>query len=128
MPAGVFDGLTALTQLFLHNNIVNPLPLTVSLKQVAEGEFKATAHTGAPFVVVLPLTVTDGTIDGTATTITVPIGNVESGSRTVTRTTGTTAAVTVTIGTLPGLPTNHTGYALTKSSDLPLKVISEHVK
>ena len=43
----------------------------------------------------------------------------------MTRTTGTTAAVTVTIGTLPGLPTNHTGYALTKSSDLPLKVISD---
>ena len=125
LPAGVFEGLTALTTLYLNNNIVNPLPLTVSLKQVAEGEFKATAHTGAPFVVVLPVTVTDGTIDGTATTITVPIGNVESGSLTVTRTTGTTAAVTVTIGTLPGLPTNHTGYALTKSSDLPLKVISE---
>ena len=125
LPAGVFDSLTALTQLFLHNNTVNPLPLTVSLKQVAEGEFKATAHTGAPFAVVLPVTVTDGTLDGTIATITVPIGNVESGSRTVTRTTGTTAAVTVTIGTLPGLPTNHTGYALTKSSDLPLKVISE---
>ena len=125
LPAGVFEGLTALTTLYLNNNVVNPLPLTVSLKQVAEGEFKATAHTGAPFAVVLPVTVTDGTLDGTIATITVPIGNVESGSRTVTRTTGTTAAVTVTIGTLPGLPTNHTGYALTKSSDLPLKVISE---
>ena len=30
----------------------------------------------------------------------------------------------MTIGTLPGLPSDHTGYALSKSSDLPLKVIS----
>jgi hypothetical protein len=74
---------------------------------------------------VLPVTVTNGTLDGTATTITVPTGNVESGSLTVTRTIGTTATVTVNIGTLPGLPANHQGYALTKSSDLPLKVISE---
>ena len=125
LPAGVFDGLTALTRLFLNNNTVNPLPLTVSLKQVAEGEFKATAHTGAPFEMVLPVTVTNGSIDGTATTITVPIGNVESESLTVTRTTGTTATVTVNIGTLPGLPSDHTGYALSKSSDLPLKVISD---
>ena len=125
LPAGVFDGLTAFTRLFLNNNTVNPLPLTVSLKQVAEGEFKATAHTGAPFGIVLPVTVTNGTINGGATTITVPTGNVESGSLTVTRTIGTTATVTVTIGTLPGLPANHTGYALSKSSDLPLKVISD---
>ena len=125
LPAGVFEGLTALTTLYLNDNTVHPLPLTVSLKQVAEGEFKATAHTGAPFAMVLPVTVTNGSIDGTATTITIPIGNVESGSLTVTRTPGTTAAVTVNIGTLPGLPSNHQGYALSKSSDLPLTVISD---
>jgi hypothetical protein len=125
LPAGVFEGLTALTRLYLNNNTVNPLPLTVSLKQVAEGEFKATVHTGAPFKMELPLTVTNGTTDGGATTITIPIGNVESGSLTVSRTTGTTAAVTVTIGTLPDPPSDHFGYELTKSSDLPLTVISE---
>ena len=125
LPAGVFEGLTALTTLYLNGNTVDPLPLTVSLKQVAEGEFKATAHTGAPFEMVLPVTVTNGTLDNSATTITIPIGNVESGSLTVTRTTGTTAAVTVDIGTLPGLPANHQGYALVKSTDLPLQVISE---
>ena len=125
LPAGVFEGLTALTTLNLNNNTVNPLPLTVSLKQVAEGEFKATAHTGAPFGMVLPVTVTNGTLDGGATTITIPIGSVESESLTVTRTIGTTVAVTVTIGTLPGLPSGHQGYALSKSSDLPLTVISE---
>ena len=38
------------------------------------------------------------------------------------RTTGTTAAVTVDIGTLPGRPTGHGGYALVKSTDLPLEV------
>ena len=125
LTAGVFEGLTALETLYLNGNTVDPLPLTVSLKQVAEGEFKATAHTGAPFEMVLPVTVTNGSIDGGATTITIPIGSVESESLTVTRTTGTTAAVTVDIGTLPGLPANHQGYTLTKSNDLPLKVISD---
>ena len=42
----------------------------------------------------------------------------------VTRTAGTTAAVTVNIGTLPGLPRQHKGYKFVKSADLPLEVIS----
>ena len=50
----------------------------------------------------------------------------------MTRTSGTTAAVTVDIGTLPGIPTDvdwrgfrfHEGYALVKSSDLPLEILS----
>ena len=73
---------------------------------------------------VLPLTVANGTIDGGATTLTIPAGSLESQPLTVTRTSGTTAAVTVDIGTLPGLPANHQGYALVKSADLPLEVIS----
>ena len=36
------------------------------------------------------------------------------------RTPGTADAVNVDIGTLPGLPTGHDGYALVKSGDLPL--------
>ena len=125
LPAEVFKGLTALTELYLSENTVDPLPVTVSLKKGAEGAFKATAHTGAPFAIALPVTVTSGTLDGDATTITVPIGDVESDPLTVTRTAGTTAAVTVDIGTLPDLPSDHQGYALVKSADLPLEIFED---
>ena len=123
LPDGIFEGLTALTQLRLGGNSVAPLPLTVSLEVVAEGQFKAVAPTGAPFEIVLPLIVTgNGSISGGATTITIPKGSVESRTLTVTRTSGTTLAVTADIGTLPGLPRGHYGYALVKSTDLPLEI------
>ena len=124
LPAGVFDGLTALTTLELHNNTLDPLPLTVSLQKVADGQFKAVAPTGAPFEIVLPLIVTNGSINSGATPLTIPAGNVESEPLTVTRTVGTTADVTVDIGTLPRPPSGHTGYALVKSPDLPLEIFS----
>ncbi len=122
LPSGIFSNLTALEKLYLNNNEVSPLPLTVSLEKVAEGQFKATAPTGAPFEIVLPLTITNGSISGGASNIIISAGSVESPSLTVSRTTGTTAAVTVDIGTLPGRPTGHGGYALVKSTGLPLEV------
>ena len=74
---------------------------------------------------MLPANVVNGTISGSATTLTIPQGEVESASLTVTRTTGTTAAVTVDIGNpLPGLPAQHQGYALTRSVGLPLQIIA----
>ena len=124
LPAGIFDNLNTLTGLDLGSNSVNPLPLTVSLEKVGEGQFKATAPAGAPFDIVLPLRIVDGTITGGANSITIRTGRVESDVVTVTRTPGTTSTVTVDIGTLPGLPANHIGYALVKSADLPLEVIS----
>ena len=123
LPAGVFDGLTVLTTLSLGHNTVNPLPLTVSLQKVADGQFKAVAPAGAPFELVLPLTVTNGNINSGATSLTIPAGSAESDALTVIRTAGTTTAVTVDIGTLPSLPSGHTGYELVKSADLPLEVI-----
>ncbi len=122
LPDGLFEGLTSLTELRLGGNPVDPLPLNVSLEKVGTNQFKAVAPAGAPFDVVLPLSVTNGSISGAATTITIPRGSVESQPLTVTRTSGTTAAVTVNIGTLPGLPNGHFGYALVKSSDLPLEI------
>ena len=124
LPAGIFDGLNVLTLLNLLNNSVDPLPLAVSLEKIGEDQFKAVAPTGAPFDIVLPLRVANGSISGGTTTITIPIGSVESAPLTVTRTPGTTFAVTVDIGTLPGVPrSGHGGYALVKSADLPLAVI-----
>ena len=125
LPDGLFDGLSSLATLYLYGNSVDPLPLTVSLEKVGADQVKAVAPVGAPFDMVLPLTVANGDISGGATTITIPAGSVESQLLTVTRTPGTTAAVTVDIGTLPGLPANHSGYALVKSTDLPLEVIGE---
>ena len=124
LPEGVFRGLTASTWLWLQGNRVDPLPLTVSLEKVGVNQFKASVPAGAPFTIVLPLRVANGTISGGVSTLTIPQGSVESGRLTVTRTPGTTAAVTVDIGTLPGLPTNHQGYQLVKSTDLPLEIFS----
>ena len=122
LPDGIFEGLTGLTTLRLGGNAVDPLPINISLEKTGEGQFKAVAPTGAPFDIVLSLSVTNGSIDGGATTLTIPAGSVESEPLTVTRTPGATLAFTVDIGSLPGLPSNHTGYALDKSGDLPLKV------
>ena len=124
LPEGIFGGLTSLTTIRLSRNTVDPLPFTVSLKKVADGQFKAIAPAGALFDIVLPITVTNGSVTGGATTATIPHGGVESSTLTVTRTTGTTAHVTVNIGTLPSLPRNHYGYSLVKSDTLPLTIIS----
>ncbi|MDE0468378.1 MAG: cadherin domain-containing protein, partial [Candidatus Poribacteria bacterium] len=123
LPSGIFAGMS-LTTIKLGRNTVDPLPLTVSLEQVTEGVFKAVAPTGALFNIVLPITVTNGSITGGATTLTIPRGSVESSTLTVTPTAGTTADVTVDIGTLPSIPSGHNGYVLVKSGNLPLTVTS----
>ena len=106
LPAGIFAGLTELTTLRLHGNAVDPLPLPVSLEAVGNGTFKAVASTGAPFDIVLPLVVSNGSLTTGATTVTISTGQVESAVLTVNRTPGTSGAVTVNIGVLPGIPTD----------------------
>ena len=129
LPAGVFRGLTRLTLLRLQANRVDPMPLTVSLEKVGVNQFKATAPAGAPFAIVLPVSVANGSISSGVTTLTIPQGEVESASLTVTRTPSTTAAVTVDIGNpLPGLPAQHQGYELVKSANLPLTVITDIIE
>ena len=123
LPDGVFSGLTELEALILAGNTVDPLPITVSLESLASGLFRAKAHTGAPFEMTLPLQVVNGTIGSGASSIEIPQGSIQSAILTVSRTAGTTAAVTVDIGTLPDLPSYDNGYALVKSTDLPLEAI-----
>ena len=131
LPAGTFNGLTALVAVWAGGNTVSQLPLNVTLEKVGEDGFEARIVEGAPFEIVLPLTITGGTIDGGASSITVSKGSVTSDPLEVTRTAGSTDAVAVDIGTLPSLPTdtdtngltNHDGYALVKSDALPLDVI-----
>ena len=124
LPDGIFAGLTSLTTIRLGRNSVDPLPLTVSLEKVGTNQFKAVIPAGATFDIVLPITVINGSISGSATMLTISHGSMESGLLTVIRTPGTTADVTVDIGTLPSLPRNHFGYALVKSNALPLDIIS----
>ena len=115
LPDGIFSGLSSIRSLYLGDNSV-PLSIAVSLESVGEGQFKAMAPTGAPFNIVLPFSVTNGSIEGGATpTVTIPIGSVESDPLTITRTAGTVDAITVDIGALPGVPTGHYGYRLAKS-------------
>ena len=124
LPDGVFSGLTALMQLELDGNAVDPLPVAVSLEPAGPGRFKAVAPTAAPFALTLPVSIVNGVIVGGATTLTIPAGMVHSDPVSVTRSAGTTSAVTADIGTLPELPSNHRGYALEKSSDLPLEILA----
>ena len=102
LPNGIFGGLTSLTSLVLTGNLdftgytsladleeldpdaVDPLLLTVSLEKVGEGQFKAVAPTGAPFDIVLPLNVFNGNTSDGETTLTIPLGSVESQPLTVT--------------------------------------------
>ena len=124
LPPGVFRGLSTPTLLWIHANAVNPIPLTISLEKVGETQFKVTVPAGAPFDIDLSLTVTNGSITGGITMTTITAGSVESDPFAVTRTSGSLDAVTVDIGTLPGLPTNHLGYNLVKLSETPLVVIN----
>ena len=132
LPAGIFAGFTGLEILRLGRNAIDPLPVPVSLQKIGEGQFKAVAPTGAPFPIVLPLRVTNGSIRGGATQVTLPSGAVESVPLTVTRPSGTTAAVTVAIRALPKPPdqpieVEHYGYTLVKSTEAPLEVMSPQV-
>ena len=115
LPAGIFDGLTALTSLRIGGNTVDPLPLIVSLQQVTNNQFQVSVHTAAPFDIVLPITVTNGSLSDGSPTITIPIGSVKSGTFTVVPS-NLTSTTSVAIGELPGLPTLHYGYTLAKSA------------
>ena len=80
-PSGIFKGLTSLKYFWLQGNNVDPLPLIVSLEKVGATSVKAVIPTGAPFDIVLPVSVMNGNIVGGATTITISAGETESDDR-----------------------------------------------
>ena len=123
LPDSLLEGLTSLATLRTEKNAVDPLPVNVSLERVASGQFRARVHTGAPFDMALPIEVVNGAIDGGAGSIEISQGSLESPAVTVSRTTGTTAPVTVDVGAFPDLPGTDRGYAFVRSGDLPLEVI-----
>ena len=124
LPAGIFKGLTSLNNLKVKwyadtygsdTSLLPFLPLTVGLKKVGEGQFKAVVPTGAPFDMDVPLIVVNGSINGGAESVMIPAGSVESDILTVTRTPGTTAAVIVDLERTVSSPPE-SGYVFYKSS------------
>ena len=123
LPDGIFAGLTRLTTVQLSGNTGAPFSLEVSLEKVGTNMVRATIPTGAPFDIVLPVSINNGSLAGNASSVTISTGRVRSTALLVTRTTNTTGAVTVNIGTMPSIPATHNGYALAKSTGLPLEIL-----
>ena len=128
LPAGLFSGLTGLFKLELQGNPVDPLPLTVTVERVGTDQVRAKVLAGAPFAVAIPVTPANGTLAGGVTALNVAKGSTEGTAVTVTRTEGTTAAVTVDVdlSTQPMLPTRHAGYVFARAaSGLPVEILPE---
>ena len=125
LPAGILEDLTGLTTLDLTGNTVDPLPVIVDIERTERAKFKAVIPGGAPFAATLPITVAGGTLMGTPPSVTVGAGSTDSAERTVTPDSPRTGAVTVTLGTLPARPSEHTGYVLKADDDLPRTVVAE---
>ena len=128
LPDGIFAGLGELYRLTLEGNAVDPLPLSISLEKVGTDQFRAVAPGGSPFSFDLPVSVSsDGEIEDGADSIRFAAGSVETDPLRVTRRTGTRGAVTMDIGTLPSLPTGHSGYTFEKHGTLPLEILAAPV-
>ena len=130
-PAGFFVGLTNLKWLYVMGSTSSyTTPFTVSLEKVEDGKVKAVIREGAPYDIQVHVTVENGSLADDATLIAIPQGVVESEAIAVTRTPGTTGAVTVDIErygvTLPtGLPV-HRGFELVKpTTGLPVEIYAE---
>ena len=122
LPEGIFSGLVSLKDLTLDYYLRRPLLINVSLEWVDPGRFQARVHTGAPFEMSLPITVTNGTLDGDSSHLTIPTGREASDVFSVSRRPGTTSPVTVEIAQFPDKPSSQIGYELVKAA-LPLPVL-----
>ena len=130
LPDGAFTGLTALGTLKLGDNpnSGDTLALTVTLEKVGTDQVRAKVLAGAPFAVDFTPTVVNGDLPASDTKLAVAAGDVDGTAVTVTRTSGTTAAVTVDIdlSTQPSLPANHSGYEFEKAdSGLPKTILPD---
>ncbi len=120
VPGGIFSGLTSLEDLHLHRNPADPLPLTLSLQEVDEGQFKAVVPSGAPFSMELSFSVSEGGVfQDDASSASIATGELESEPISVDRASERLDAVSVDFGPLPHLPGTHRGYELTADESLP---------
>ncbi len=122
LPDGMFANLTGpLTEVDLRNNATNPILLPVGLEPAGTLQFRAVAPKGAPFNMWLPLSVTDGSISGGDTGVSILAGEVASATLTVepaSASSNPTAAITK----VPGTPNQHDGYRLPLSSSTPVQL------
>ena len=128
LPEGVFSGLTGLTEFNLGDNpdTGDTLPLTVTLEKFGTDQARAKVLAGAPAAVEFTATVVNGALPTGVTKLAVAAGSVDGTAVTVTRTSGSTGAVTVDIDltTQPSLPTNHSGYTFAKAATgLPVEIL-----
>ena len=121
LPEGLVSGLSSLESLSLGSNLTSPLPIIVSLEWVDEGRFQARVHTGAPFEIRFPISVTNGKLDRGESHVTIPTGRENSDVFSVSRRDGTVSPVTVEIAQFPDKPKQH-GYELVKAA-VPLTVL-----
>ena len=130
LPAGLFSGLTGLTTLTLGDNpnSGDTLALTVTVEKSGTDQARAKVLAGAPAAVDFTATVVNGSLPTGVTKLAVAAGSVDGTPVTVTRTTGTMAAVTVDIdlSTQPTLPTNYAGYEFVKATPgLPVEILPD---
>ena len=99
----------------------------MTLEKVGEDQVRAKVLAGAPLDVDFTPTVVNGSLPASDTKLAVTQGSVDGTALTVTRAEGTTDAVTVDIdlSTQPSLPSSHQGYEYVRSSDLPVEILEE---
>ena len=116
LPPGVFSGLTSLQFLDLGGNPGAPFTLVMKPvavpEEVAPNTFRVRVEEGAPHELTTTLTVDGGTVP--ASSVTIPLGSIESAPVVITPDEGATEAV-ITLGDPPSLPgidfLARTGYA-----------------
>ena len=116
LPKGIFKDLTMLKTLRLGSNAVKKASVILYLKQVSEDGFKVVVPSGAPFDMILPVTVINGVITHGETPLVIPQGETESATFGVVCPLGRPITPTVVLNTLPQLPPGHYGYRIAQST------------
>ena len=116
LPDGIFNGLTALKTLRLGRNAVNQMILPIYLQQVDDHDYKVVIPNGAPFDMILPVTVTNGILNSSETHLTIPQGSTESKVFGVICPLGSPISPSVNLEIIPKLPRNHYGYTFALST------------
>ena len=116
LPDGIFNDLPALKTLRLGRNVAEQMILPVQLQQVGDDQYKAVVPTGAPFDMVLPVSVTNGVISDGPTPLTISQGSRESEIFSVMCPLGRPISPGVALNILPKPPRNHYGYIFAQST------------
>ncbi len=124
LPASVFSGLTSLNRLDLRGNPGSDFTLTLQLDRTDDADDTASGPAtvvvkvaeGAPFDMMVGLSVTDGTLSSSS--VTIAKGSTQSDAITVTQT--GVGQATVSLGAVPALPANYRGIQTAVGNPLVL--------